>query len=72
MLGRGKTTISNELKRNQINDEYVAAKAHPKAYARRRAAKFQGKKIVVNQDLQTFIDRALMAGQSPQAAECPA
>jgi IS30 family transposase len=30
-LGRGKTTISNELNRSKVNDEYLASKAHAKA-----------------------------------------
>lgn len=67
MVGRGKTTIHNELHRNQVNDEYNGDKAHAKATVRRRAAKFQGKKIVANQTLQQFIDQALLSGQSPEA-----
>lgn len=67
MLGRGKTTISNELKRNVVSEAYDARKAQAKARVRRRAAKFQGKKIVANQELQTFVETALLAGHSPQA-----
>lgn len=60
-------TISDELHRNKVNDEYVATKAHTKAVARRRAAKFQGKRIVANRPLQEFVDAALLADQSPAA-----
>jgi transposase, IS30 family len=67
MLGRGKTTVSNELKRNKVADTYTAQKAHHKAYVRRRASKFQGKKIVTHKALCEFIETALRAGQSPQA-----
>lgn len=67
MLGRGKTTISNELNQHAVNAEYVAAKAHQKAYARRRAAKYQGMKIVRDQALQAFIERELLNQQSPSA-----
>src|SRR5713101_9371671 len=67
MLGRNPATVSHELGRNQVNDAYIAGKAHAKAYGRRRAAKYQGKKIVAHQELQAFIDTALMNRQSPQA-----
>lgn len=66
-MGRGKTTISNELNRNAVSDEYVAAKAQTKAAGRRKAASFQGKKIVRNPQLREFVDRALIGGQSPEA-----
>ena len=67
MLGRGKTTIGNELGRNKVSGIYDARKAHHKADVRRKASKFQAKKIVTHQALQAFVDKALLAGQSPQA-----
>jgi IS30 family transposase len=67
MLGRGKTTISNELNRNAVKDEYVALKAHTKATVRRKAANYQSKKIVENKALQDFVHRALLQGHSPEA-----
>lgn len=67
MLGRGKTTISNELGRNKVAGAYVSKEAHTKAATRRKASKFQGKKIIANSELQQFIDKALMEWQSPQA-----
>ena len=67
MLGRGPNTISYELLRNRLDDEYQSDKAHAKATVRRKASKFQAKKIVVNHDLQDFIDQALLDWQSPQA-----
>lgn len=48
-------------------DHYDASKAQLKATVRRKAAKYQAKKIVVNKNLQTFIDEALLAGRSPQS-----
>jgi transposase, IS30 family len=66
-IARSHTAVSNELKLNRVNDEYIATKAQAKAYARRKAAKFQAKKIIDNQALQTFIDQALLNWQSPQA-----
>lgn len=67
MLGRSPNTISYELRHNEVNDEYVAPKAHAKAASRRKAANFQSKKIVRNKCLRTFVDTALIAGQSPQS-----
>jgi IS30 family transposase len=66
-LGRSVSTVSDEIRRNTVADEYLPAKAHAKATARRKAAKFQGKKIVANRTLQAFVEKALLAGQSPQA-----
>jgi transposase, IS30 family len=67
MVGRSPNTVSYELQRNQVNDEYNARKAHRKATVRRKAAKYQGKRIVANSDLQQFIDKALLQRQSPEA-----
>ncbi len=67
MLNRGRTTVSDELKLNRVSGIYDATKAQGKATARRRAAKFQGKKIVAHRELLAFIEKALMARQSPQA-----
>lgn len=67
MLGRGMGTISEELQRNQVSEQYDAKKAHAKATTRRKASKFQGKRIVAYAALQEFIDAALMQRQSPGA-----
>jgi len=67
MVGRGKTTVSNEINRNKVSNEYVATKAQAKAYTRRKAAKFQGKKIVANKKLCSFIEKSLLNWQSPEA-----
>jgi IS30 family transposase len=67
MLGRGKTTISNELRRNEVSGVYNAQKANTKSKVRRKAAKFQAKKIVANTKLQEFVGKALLQRQSPGA-----
>lgn len=67
MLSRGKTTISNELNRNEVAGAYNAQKADTKAQVRRKAAKYQGKRIVANTKLQEFVDKALLQRQSPGA-----
>ncbi len=60
MVGRGKSTISDELRINRVAGDYTADGAHQKAANRRRAAKFQAKRIVANQELRAFIDQALL------------
>jgi IS30 family transposase len=67
MLGRGKTTISNELNRNEVAGAYNAQKANTKSKVRRKAAKYQAKKIAASSNLQDFVDKALMQRQSPGA-----
>ena len=46
---------------------YVPAKAQAKATVRRKAAKYQGMKIVDSPALQSFIEEALLQHQSPAA-----
>jgi transposase, IS30 family len=67
MLGRGKSSISDEITRNSVTGTYDSDKAHHKATTRRKAAKYQGKRIVVNKELCVFIEKALLQRQSPQA-----
>lgn len=66
-MGRGKTTISDELNLNAVAGEYNAKKAQAKMVVRRRASKYQSKKIVEHLPLQDFIHQALLSGQSPEA-----
>lgn len=66
-LDRSVSTISDELQRNVVAGTYTPAKAHHKAYVRRKASKFQGMRIVTEPTLQTFIEKELLNGQSPQA-----
>lgn len=67
MLKRSPNTISYELSKNKVTGIYDPTKAHEKAKVRRKAAKYQGKRIVDNPDLQEFIDKALLQRQSPAA-----
>lgn len=57
----------NEISRNRTKGTYDPDKASHKAYARRKYAKYQGKKIVENGALRTFVEDNLLAGQSPEA-----
>jgi IS30 family transposase len=66
-MGRSVSTISTEIKHNSVDGLYDPGKADTKAQVRRKAAKYQAKKIVANPDLQAFVDKALMQRQSPGA-----
>ncbi len=66
-LERSVSTISDELKRNSVDNQYTPKKASHKAYVRRKESKFQGMKIVENKKLQNFVDEKLFDDQSPSA-----
>lgn len=74
-LGRSPNTIAAELKRNSYGcggrtppdkrGTYSAGYANVRAYNRRRAAKYQGKKIQENDALRAYIVAGLKAGWNP-------
>lgn len=66
VTGRSISTLSDELKRNQVKGVYDAKKAHHKASVRRREAKYQGMKIVRHGALRDFVETELLKGQSPK------
>lgn len=66
-LKRSPNSIAEELKRNRVHGEYDPKKAHQKAYARRRQAKFQGKRIVGHRELHAFVEKKLKEGRSPES-----
>lgn len=66
-LKRSVSTISDELNRNKVSGVYDPKKAHAKSQVRRKAARFQGKKIVANTALRTFVEVELLNQQSPSA-----
>jgi len=65
VLGRAKSAIWNELKRNRTRGGYDPQKAEHKAYVRRRQSKYQAKKIVEHKELKKFVEESLYDGQSP-------
>jgi IS30 family transposase len=74
-LGRSPNTISEEIKRNSCGTDertpacdrgkYIASKAKQKAYARRKYAKYQGKKIQEDDELRSFIIKHLKLHLNP-------
>jgi len=64
-MGRAKSAIWNEWKRNRVKGRYIAKDANHKAYVRRKYAHYQGKKIVEHEDLKKEIIWRLKDGQRP-------
>lgn len=65
-LGRGVSSISDEIKRNSVNGIYNAEKAHHKAYLKRKQSKIQCMKVATDQHLQKFVTKNIMDEQSPE------
>lgn len=61
------STVSEEIKHNSVKGRYESQKAHHKAYVRRKNSKFQGMRIVLDRELQEFVDTHLYDDQSPRA-----
>lgn len=67
VLHRSVSTIGDELSRNKTKKKYDPKKAHHKAYARRRAAKFQWKKIAAHTELKEYVEEKLYENRSPES-----
>jgi len=74
VLKKNKSTISREVQRNRLkirarggnkDGPYEAAKAHHKAYVRRRNSKYYGKTINTNKELEEYIISRLKKHWSP-------
>jgi len=66
VLERDKGTISRELQKGCMkNGIYRASYADHKAYVRRKYARYQGKKICEDKDLQAFIIKGLILDWNP-------
>jgi transposase, IS30 family len=65
VLGRNHTSISREVRKNQVREVYDAKRAHHKAYVRRKYARYQGKTITEDIHLQQYIIERLAIGWSP-------
>jgi transposase, IS30 family len=66
-LGRSISTVWEELRRNRTRGRYDPAKAHHKAYVRRKYAKYQGMSIVKHDALRKEVMMRLYDDQSPEA-----
>lgn len=66
-LGRGLSTISEEVKANGGREGYTARKAHHRAYLKQYRKKRECNKVATNGDLTRHVERSLERGLSPEA-----
>jgi len=59
-LGRHRSTVYREIKRNTVNGKYVSSKAQHKAYVRRKYSKYQSMCIVKDMKLCEYIETKLL------------
>jgi len=65
-LGRGVSTVSEELKRNKVKGVYDARKAQHKAYVRRWRSKQDCLKVVMDAPLKKYVEDRLRDEWSPE------
>lgn len=66
LLKRSPNTVSKELVRNSVKENYSARKAQHKAYVRRRQSKIQCMKVAVDRDLKEYVANHIKDHQSPE------
>ena len=66
ILGRGKSSIADELVRNSVCGKYNPEKAAHKARVRRKQSKYQGMRVVEHPELKTYVEEKLAADWSPE------
>lgn len=65
-LGRSKSSVSDEIKKNSVNGEYDPQKAHNKSRVRRQKSKYQGMKVRSLDRLERYIVEKLKLDWSPE------
>jgi len=65
-LGRGVSSISDEIKLNSVNGIYDAGKADHKAYVKRKYSKLQCLKVAMDKNLRNFVVENILEDQSPE------
>lgn len=66
MLERSGSSVWYEYTHNKTKGKYNPKKAHHKAYAKRKNAKYQGMKIVSSSELRDYVEEKLYDDQSPE------
>ena len=66
-LKRSPSSVSREIKRNNVLGKYIPRKAKHKAYVRRKYSKYQGMKIVENPKIEKYIEEKLRLSWSPES-----
>lgn len=65
-LGKDKSTICREIKRNSTKGVYDPEKANAKARVKRMYSKYQGMKVVENDELRNYVESKLQEDWSPE------
>jgi IS30 family transposase len=65
--GRSVSSISEEIKNNSVKGKYDPHKANHKAYVKRKYSKYQGMKVVSDNDLWNYIEDKIKQDWSPEA-----
>ena len=65
-LGRGVSTISEEIRKNSVRGTYDAKKAGHKAHVRRKYSKQQCLKVVSHPELRRYVEEKLKEEWSPE------
>lgn len=65
-LDRSVSSISNEIRENSVRGEYIAQKAHHKAYVKRRNSKIQCLRVATDKNLRSFVEKNIEDDQSPE------
>lgn len=66
-LHRPKSSVSEEISRNNVRGIYTAKKAHLKAYQRRWRAQHQHLKVAMNDMLRSYVQEKLQRFWSPES-----
>ena len=65
-LSRPTSSVADEVGRNKVKGEYVAQKAHLKAYQRRWRSRYQHLKVMMHDGLQAYVEEKLRRFWSPE------
>lgn len=66
IIGRGKSSIADEIRKNSVKGVYDPDKAQHKAYVRRKYSKYQGMKVVGSSQLRAYTEEKLKQDWSPE------
>lgn len=65
-MKRSHSSLSRELKRNEVSGTYEATKAQHKAYVSRKYSKYQGMKVADHSELEKYIQEKLKKHWTPE------
>jgi len=66
-IKKNHSSLSREIRRNSVKGEYDPIKADHQAYVKRKYSKYQGMKIVKNDDLRKYVNSKLKSSWTPES-----